>query len=195
MADEDFDREMRDVDWAEVYERQAARGDLTPTIVELLDLGTGGAVLDLGCGPGYTAIQLARRGACATVYALDARRAALRFLREQAGPAGDRIQPVVGDITALPIAPASPLPTLAAFVLHHIDRPDRAVASIGDVLPTGTPLLVIEYDPDAEGEFGPPTDHRLSTADCTGWLQTAGFTVETTVTLPEEKYGILARRA
>lgn len=195
MDDEDYDPEMRDVDWAEVYERQAARGDLTETIVDLLDIGPGDDVLELGCGPGYTVIRLARRGSAGTVYALDTRRAALHFLRSKAGAALEHIEPIVGDVTALPLAPSTPLPTLAAFVLHHVERPDRAVESMGEALPTGTPLLVIEYDPDAEGEFGPPTEHRLSTADCTGWLDTAGFTVETTLVLPEEKYGILARRS
>ncbi len=194
MADEDFDRAMRDVDWAEVYDRQAARGDLTDTIVELLDIGAGDDVLELGCGPGYTVIRLARRDTAGTVYALDRRRGALRHLRSRAGTVLDRIEPIVGDVATLPVAPSHPVPTLAAFVLHHVERPERAVASIGEAVPPGTSLLVIEYDPDAAGEFGPPTDHRLSMADCTGWLDDAGFTIEVTVDLPEEKYGVLARR-
>lgn len=84
MADRDFNPGMESVDWAEVYNRQAARGDLTGTAIELLTSEPGDDVLALGCGPGSTVIRLARRANTGTIYTLDRRRGALRYLRSRA---------------------------------------------------------------------------------------------------------------
>lgn len=200
MADEDFDREMRDVDWAEVYDRQAARSVPVSRYCDILGVGPGDDVLELGCGPGHTTEQLASRVAPGMVYALDRRPGALRYLvgRRDGRTGGENVRPVVGDAESLPFDFVAPTPTVAAFVLHHVAAPGRAIAAAATALPASSPLLVVEYHPDAPGDVGPPTEHRIAPARVETWLSDAGFALQRTVSLPEEKYALLcalSRRA
>jgi len=191
---DDFDKEMHGADWAAVYERQAERADLVARFCDLLELEAGDHVLEIGCGPGHTSVQLAERVAPGLVYAVDRQPDALAYLQSEAEGDTDRVRPVVGDAESLPVRFDEPTPTLVAFVLHHVDDPARAVESIASSIPESSPLLVVEYDPDAAGEVGPPLDHRLAPAKCREWLSAAGFAVESEVDLGEEKYALLARR-
>ena len=194
MAD-DFDREMHDADWAAVYERQAARGDLVPRLADLLSLAAGDHVLEVGSGPGYTAFRLAAHVSPGVVYALDRQPAALEFLRRTAASDGiDGVHPVAGDAEALPVRFDEPTPAVAAFVLHHLGDPEAAIAQLHGALVDGSRLLVVEYHPDAAGEVGPPTEHRISPARVRTWLDRRGFDPGDPTDLPEEKYAVLARR-
>lgn len=194
MTDEDaFDREMRDADWERVYERQAARGDLTARLCELLGLEAGDSVLELGSGPGYVSAQLADEVAPGTVYALDRSVGALRYLRANTARTA-RVQALCGDVTALPLRFSAPIPTIATFLFHHVEAVDVAIDAIASVLPRGSPLLVAEYHPEAAGDVGPPPAHRLAPERIRTRLAESGFTLDDTVTLPDEKYVVLAER-
>lgn len=194
MTDDGFDREMHSADWAEVYERQAARGDLVDEYAALLDLEAGDTVLELGSGPGHATARLAERVRPGRVVAVDRHLAALQFLHRETDADTDHVAAVVGDVTSLPVRFETPTPAVAAFVLHHVATPERAIGAIGSALPPGSPLLVVEYDPAGAGEFGPPVDHRLAAASVEAWLADADFDAERTLALPEEKYAILAQR-
>lgn len=190
MTLDDFDDET---DWEEVFDRQAARGGLTDRFASLLELEPGDRLLELGCGPGYTTLELAAREVPAVVYAIDRRPGALRYLRAKESPL-DAVELICGDVTALPFCPSRPTPVLAAFLLHHVDRPREAIEEIGAVLPSGSRLLVVEYDPGTPGEFGPPVEARIPRDRLETWLHEAGFDLERSVTLPEEKYGLVSVR-
>ena len=188
------DRSMADVDWREVYERQAARDHLVPRLADLLGLEAGDRVLEVGCGPGRTTAGLAARVAPGRVVALDRHRAALAFLVGAVEAAPDAVDPVVGDVGTQPLRFDEPVPALAAFVLHHLDDPPRAVDALASALPVGSRLLVAEYDPDAPGDVGPPLAWRPAPGDVLAWLEAAGFAVEAPVDLPDEAYAVVARR-
>lgn len=199
------------VDWAAVRERQAARSGILDSCCDLLSLAAGDDVLELGCGPGYYTERLARRVAPGRVYALDARRDALRYLRATAGDspedgAGDwlaeggaadslsHVRPLVGDAGSLPLRFADPTAVLAAFVLHHVEAPRRVVEAVAAAVPPGSPLLVVEYDPATDGEFGPTVERRIPRRHIREWLEGTGFAVDREEDFPEEKYAVLARR-
>lgn len=194
-GDDGSDPAMADADWDEVYDRQAARGDLVPDVAEALDLTAGDAVIDLGSGPGYTAMSLADRVSPGPVYAVDRRIGALRFLVTRKAKATGTVHPVLSDVEALGLRPDEPTAVVLAFVLHHVDSPTVALIDVGRCLPAGSPLLVVEYDPGAPGDVGPPPDHRIGQATVVDWLGAAGFDVGWHRTWPEEKYAVLARRA
>jgi ubiquinone/menaquinone biosynthesis C-methylase UbiE len=194
MDDETFDEEMAGVDWERVYERQAARGDLTSRFCELLGLRPGDSVLELGSGPGYVTAQLAAIVAPGTVYALDRRIDALRYLRDTATDHAAGIRPICGDVTALPLCFSGPIPTIGTFLLHHVEEPGSTIDAIASVMPPESPFLVAEYHPEMEGAVGPPLARRLAPEQVRHWLSASGFTIGDTLTLPEEKYAIIARR-
>lgn len=192
MAHDDHDRALRDVDWGELYERQAERGAFVDPVCDLLGLESGDAVLEIGAGPGYVSARLAERVAPGVVYALDRQRDALRYLREESGEPVEGVRPVVGDVGALPVRFAAPTPALASFVLHHVRDPERAIAEVAAALPAGSPFLVAEFHLDSPK--GPPEDHRIPPEQVREWLSDAGFTVETIADLSEAWYAVLARR-
>lgn len=197
MADESFDKKMRDVDWAEVYDRQVARSVPVSRYCDMLGVGSGDDVLELGCGPGHTTGQLADHVAPGTVYALDRRLGALSYLlAELPGPTGGgNVRPIAGDAESLPLEFVEPIPTVAAFVLHHADAPERVVEAAAVALPRPSPFLIVEYHPEGGGDVGPPTAHRLSPAQIETWLSVAGFTLDTKTSLAEEKYALLSHRS
>lgn len=187
-----FDREMEGVDWEEVCERQVARGGLADRYCELLQVSAGDRVVELGCGPGYAAGELARRLSPGVVIAVDRRPGAVRYLRENL----DRpnVWPVCGDVAAIPLRFGEPTAALAAFLLHHAEEPRQLLTGVASALPAGSRLLVVEYHPDSPGEFGPPTEARLAPDRVEVMLSDAGFTGHDRFRLPEEKYGIVSRR-
>ena len=192
-ADDSFDREMANVDWATVYERQAARGDLAARWCDLLDVSAGDPILEIGCGPGHTTEGLVRDGRPGAIYAFDRQRGALEYLQTYGDLGTTPVHLLQGNVSALPVCPAEPTPTLVAFVLHHLREPATAIAALADGLPPESPLLVVEYDPESTGAVGPPPAHRLAPADVREWLSAAGFDPQDTVTLPEELYAIVGR--
>jgi len=194
-GDDSFEREMHDVDWTKVYERQAARsGDLSRRFCDLLGLEAGDRVLELGSGPGYTSAKLAVNVSPGSVYALDRHPEALSHLRERVERHVECIHPIAGDVRALPVRFDEPTPAIAAFVFHHLTSPETAVDAVHSTLPPGSALLVAEYDPEAEGEVGPPLDRRLAATQVREWLAEAGFVPTKSVSLPEEKYALVSRR-
>lgn len=196
MGDDDFDAEMHEADWEDVYERQVARGSMVPIMAERLGLAGGDSVLELGSGPGYTALCLADRVAPGQVYAVDRHPDALQYLRDKATTDDiDTIRTITADVEHLPVCFTNPITTLAAFMLHHTPNPKHVLSAVHESIPPGSRVLVVEYEPDAPGTVGPPLDHRISPTQVTAWLDSAGFTLGNHETHPEEKYSILADRA
>lgn len=190
-----FERRMDDADWDAVFQRQVARGDVVDDMGDLLGLAAGDSVVELGSGPGYTALRLAERVAPGPVYAVDRHPAALRYLRRGAAGRGiENVHPVVSDAEALALRFDVPVHVLAAFVLHHVDAPAAVIAAAYEAVPAGSTLLAVEYHPDSPGEVGPPPDRRIAPTRVRTWLADAGFDAGEAVELPEEKYAAPARK-
>lgn len=108
-------------------------------------LRRGDAVLDLGCGPGVTAVFLARHGMHVT--GLDQSTAALRRARELADFYGEDITLVEGDVLDIPISDASVDVVHDSFVYHNI-RPEnrqRYAAEVARVLRPGGLVVMTEF--------------------------------------------------
>ena len=100
----------------------------------LLDAAGAGAqtrVLDVCCGPGYVAGAAAARGAAAT--GLDFSTAMLEIARA----AHPRLDFAQGDAEALPFPDRSFGAAVSNFGIHHVPRPDAALAEMHRVLVPG----------------------------------------------------------
>lgn len=191
MAADGFDRAMESADWDEVYARQQARANIIPDIVDALALQSDDILLEIGSGPGYTAMCLSEQTPVDSVVAVDRHPAALRYLRQKASRAGvTNIQPVTADAHDLPVRLTNPVKVLLAFVLHHDARPASVLSSLAARLPPGSSLLIIEYHPDAAGDVGPPVNHRIAPSDLREWLANSGLREREWYDYPEEKYGV-----
>jgi len=102
-------------------------------LLEAAEVKLGTRLLDVACGPGVAAAQAAARGA--RVEGVD-------FSPEMIGEARGRHPAIAfetGDAEALPFPDASFDAVVANFGIHHVERPERAIAQARRVLvPGGT---------------------------------------------------------
>lgn len=194
MDGDDFDREMADAEWAEVYQRQRERGALVEEITRILGITAESTVLEVGSGPGYPAMQLARHAG--RVIAIDRHPEALQFCRSRLRDGQlANVHCIAMDATASGVCFDRPISVIVGFVLHHTESPPDVLGEISAVVPSGSRVIVLEYHPDGGGEVGPPLDHRLHPDSVREWLADAGFPGGTLHRFPEEKYGVSAARS
>ncbi len=109
-----------------------------------------GKVLEVGCGPGLLAIQMARKHQL-EVTALDLDPAMIERARANAvaGAADDTPQPtfIVGDVAALPFADGSFDLVVSTFSVHHWSDPSLGMGEIARVLRPGGRALIWDLRP------------------------------------------------
>lgn len=185
-----FDKPMTDTDWGEVRERQAARGEHVESWFDDAGITAGDDVLEVGCGPGYVTERLAERiDADGCVVALDRRFDALASF---AADVPANVSLVLGDAESLPVAPREPTTALVAYVLHHADHPPQLLGELADALPVGSRVFVVEYAPEADGDVGPPVEHRIARETIEGWLDDVGLEVTDAFAYENESDAFLA---
>ncbi|MGI9116929.1 MAG: methyltransferase domain-containing protein [Gaiellales bacterium] len=112
--------------------------------IDLLGPLEGAAVLDIGCGPGIYARDLAQRGARVT--AIDSAPAMLAAAEAEARAAGVAIELATGDASALPFPDASFDAAVLVQVIEYVPDAVGALREIARVLRPGGRLLVCDTD-------------------------------------------------
>jgi SAM-dependent methyltransferase len=140
-----------DFDWEAMAERLELDAAITAPIVDQvlagLDSAAIGTVLDVGCGPGAVAVQLARLLPDAHVTALDSNAALLHRAEHHAQRAGvsHRVRTVVGDL-ATELPDGGPVDLVwAGMVLHHVADPAAVLRRLLAVLRPGGTLVMVEF--------------------------------------------------
>ncbi len=131
-------------DWAALYEKQTVsavvhklRKAIALRWIDELALPAGEHILEMGCGAGLTAVDLARRGY--RVAAVDRVTGMVERTRRQAAEArvGDRVSATLGDAHELNFPAGSFGLVLALGVIPFLDRPVQALAGVARVLKPG----------------------------------------------------------
>lgn len=106
-------------------------------------------VLDVGCGAGHTALQMAPH--VARVDALDLTTPMLEQVARLAAERGlDNVHPRLGDAEAIPFPDEQFEVVTCRLCAHHFQRPGRAVSEMFRVLAPGGRLILIDIvAPDA----------------------------------------------
>ncbi|WP_306421027.1 methyltransferase domain-containing protein [Haladaptatus sp. T7] len=193
---DDFHRDLSHLTWEEVYDRQVARDEYVSRWLDEISLETGDVVVEVGSGPGHTALRTAQRvGPSGTVYAVERNGDALRYLQRTMDKTDvGNVEPIHADAEALPVRFNRPVVALLTYVLHHADHPTRLLAELSQALPTESRLFVCEYHPNGPGEEGPPINHRLAPDRLHDWLGDTGFEVDRLVGFENESYAFVCRR-
>ncbi|HET7696997.1 MAG TPA: ubiquinone/menaquinone biosynthesis methyltransferase [Vicinamibacterales bacterium] len=112
-------------------------------LAALADLRSGTTALDLACGTGDIACELARRGA--RVFGLDLTHRMLQLAQQKnEGPRPVRF--VTGDMMALPFADASFDLVTTGYGIRNVPLIEPALAEIRRVLRPGGLLLSLDFD-------------------------------------------------
>jgi ubiquinone/menaquinone biosynthesis C-methylase UbiE len=153
------------------------RAELTDpfTIINYIDVQPYDHVADIGCGPGFFSIPLAKYLVYGRLYALDIDDEMLAALRTRVDEVRlGNVQIMKCEETSFPIAESSLDGVFLAFVTHHPeDRIAFLSAARGLLKPRGW-CAVLEWFK-KETESGPPMEHRIDPSELQQLGQDAGF--------------------
>lgn len=109
--------------------------------------GPGDRLLDVGCGPGYAAFDLANLvGATGEVLAVDVSQRFLSYLQAQIGARGiSNIRCELRDVERLELPVASVDGAFARWVLCFTPDPEAVVAGVARALRDGGRFVVLDY--------------------------------------------------
>ena len=183
-----FDPEMKD----HLLGPKRARYLPAKEILSKFPMKIGGAAVDIGCGPGYWTIPMARlMGPTGRVYAVDLEESMLAALRTRlaAVPKLD-VKVMRSTEDRLPLPARSVDFAFLACVLHELDGPGT-LREAARVLRPGGILGIVEWKKIRQGE-GPPYRHRLSPAKAVAFLKQGGFEAREPFEAGPYHYGITA---
>lgn len=187
-------------DIARMVRRQLQRGRATwqkpERVLRALGVRRGQVVADVGAGPGFWTLPLARRvGRRGHVFALDPEPAALDVLRRRLAKARVRnVTPVLNDDRA-PLLPEAAC-DLAVFVnvYHHFAEPATFLRDIARCLKRGGRLVNIDWA-DRDTPKGPPAHRRIPPAVFLRHARRAGLELVAEHRFLPYQYFLVLRRA
>lgn len=157
-------------------------------VLSLLPLEPDQVVADIGCGPGFFTLPLARRLTHGMVIALDIAAEMLAAVREKVAEAGiDNVEVRASGELDFPVPAASVDGVFLAFVLHEVEDKATFLERLKGVLKPGGWLAVLEWYRQ-ETEYGPPLEDRLTLKEVQELASSAGFTVNDEQPLNEDHY-------
>lgn len=149
--------------------------------VEALDPPPGGAVLEIGFGPGHALEMLARKAPLGLIAGADQSElmveSARRRLERRRGPAALDLR--VAEADALPFPDEAFDLVYAVNAFHQWPDQPSAVAEIAGVLKPGGEVLLSIRDFRVEGRDEPPGAGQAAARAAQPLLETVGFEVET----------------
>lgn len=138
--------------WRDVYAQEGLQGlvyrqrlQTVLTWIDALRLPPGARVLEVGCGAGLTAVELARRGFAVESTDSSTEMVALTSRRIAEARLADAVAVSVADVHALPHATGSFALVIALGVLPWLHSPERAIEELARVLrPRGHAIVTAD---------------------------------------------------
>lgn len=164
-------------------------------VVAALGLLEGDVACDLGAGPGYFAIRMARAvGPAGRVHALDAEPRMLEVLARRVAEAGvSNVQPLLAkDGDAAPPEPCQLVLLVNAF--HHFPDGVGTLRRLASWLAPGGRIANVDFHA-GELPVGPPPEHRVSREAFLAAAREAGLELAGEKAFLPYQYFVLLRRA
>jgi ubiquinone/menaquinone biosynthesis C-methylase UbiE len=135
---------MDTVEEAESYDAMDHSAPNSAFVDRLVELGAGGSVLDIGCGPGHVPLMLVAMLPEAEVLGVDLSKEMLRIAEEHraASAHAERVRFQLGDAKGLEFPDGSFDTVCSNTILHHIPDPVPFLREAGRVLRPGGALLI-----------------------------------------------------
>lgn len=144
-------------------------------LVAALRLQPGQVACDVGAGPGYFALRLARAvGESGLVYAVDVEPRILDALRERLAQGPRNVVPVLA-LAADPLLPPRACDLiLVVNTFHHFPDPPSYLRRLARSLRPGGRIVNVDYEK-KETPFGPPLAQRVSREEFLRQAESAGL--------------------
>ena len=151
-------------------------------------------VADVGCGPGYFAIPLAKHVFDGKVFALDVQQEMLDATKKELERIHlTNVDLVLSKESKLTLDDDSLDGALLAFVLHEADSPRDLLKDVRRCLRKGGWLAMLEWDK-REMEEGPPLEERIDEPELSEIAQKAKLQFTARHSLNENQYMLLMRK-
>jgi len=130
-------------------------------LIAELPLRTDMTVADIGSGPGYFTVPLAKYLYDGTVYGIDVQQGMLDLIDSQAEAAHvNNIDTVLSKETKIPLDDATVDVALMSNVLHEASSPTRLIRDVARIVKKGGWIAIMEWRKEAT-RFGPPQKERV----------------------------------
>ena len=151
-------------------------------------------VADIGCGPGYFTLPLAKYLINGTLYALDTDDEMLAACRERAAQAHlGNVEVLKCDEFDFPLVATSLDGAFLAFVVHQSPDNSRFLSAVRELLRPGGWCAVLEWYR-RETEDGPPLERRIEPEELQTMAREAGFQTRAWRDLNGQQYLMALRR-
>jgi ubiquinone/menaquinone biosynthesis C-methylase UbiE len=163
-------------------------------VVAALGLEVGQSVADIGAGPGYFTLRLARTvGASGRVYAVEVVADMVGVLRQRIDEAGlGNVTPVLARDADSLLPPASCDRILVVDTFHHFPDGVAYLRHLGGALRRGGVLANVDFHR-RETPVGPPLEQRVARDDFLVAAERAGLAVVDEKTFLPYQYFVLMR--
>lgn len=167
-------------------------------IMKQINVVEGSSVADLGSGPGFFTIPLAKKlGMKGRVYAVDSDPIMLNLLSVNLEeiPPSERASVILveADVTDTELPDHSIDLLFFANVLHDLEDPKKFFKEIARMLKPEGKLVDIDWEKLATNEMGPPPEWRLSENDSRKLLRENGFRINYALNPGPYHYGFLCK--
>ena len=157
-------------------------------VLSLCPVNPRDTVADIGCGPGYFTLPLAKFLINGKIFALDTSDEMIEACQSRLDEArmGNADVMKCGEYD-FPLAPASVDGLFIAFVVHHPDDRERFLKAAKEILKTGGWCFILEWHK-KETESGPPQERRITPDELRQIAENSGFRVQGSRDINEEHY-------
>lgn len=163
-------------------------------IMSLIPFLTDSVVADIGCGPGFFTLPMAKYLFEGKVYAVDVQQEMLDEVSKQTADIHlTNVEVLLSEESSLPLETGLLDGALAAFVVHEADNPAELLQEVMRTLRSGGWLAVLEWHK-REMDAGPPVEARIDEGELRDLAARAGFRMTSRYDLNDQQYMLLLRK-
>ena len=172
----------------EIYDPQS--------MIALVPIHNDQKVADIGSGPGWLSIPLAKYLYAGTCYAIDINKEMLDHVKAQGETAKlGNIETLVSKENDIPLDDASLDGVVLSNVLNEAKRPKGLIKERVRLVKKSGWISIVEWLPiQAKAEVGPAASKRLNQQELREAVEALGFTTLTSRQLTPHRYIIVARK-
>jgi len=166
------------------------------SMIALVPIHNDQTVADIGSGPGWLSIPLAKYVYAGTCYAIDVQEEMLKHVKEQGELAKlGNIKTLVSEENKIPLEDESLDGVALSNVLNEASRPKTLIKEAARLLKKSGWISIVEWMPvTGKATVGPAASKRLVQQEMREAVEALGFTTLTSRQLTPHRYIIVARK-
>ena len=166
------------------------------SMIALVPIHNDHKVADIGSGPGWLSIPLAKYVYSGTCYAIDIQEEMLKHVADQATAAKlKNVKTLVSQENKIPLDDESLDGVALSNVLNEAARPKTLIKEAARLLKKSGWMSIVEWLPvEGKPEVGPASSKRLVQQELREAVEALGFTTLTSRQLTPHRYIIVARK-